>query len=88
MLPTMPADEPVYVLASISRSFGSKAAAQKEILTRKIASQRRFRAKELFCLHDTLNFMRAYPDNPQVLRRTTELAQSLRLDAMTRQSCG
>lgn len=81
ILPFMPADTPVFTLHAISRSFGSKAIVRKENLLRKIASQRRFRAKELTCLHDTLNFMRAYPDNPLILGRITELVRSLRRHA-------
>ncbi len=72
---------PVFTLHAISRSFGHEALVRKEKLLRKIASQRQFRAKELACLHDTLNFMRAYPDNARILRQTTELVPRLRENA-------
>jgi hypothetical protein len=75
------APSPVFALHAISRSFGAEAAHKKQTLLTKISSQRRFRVKELVCLHDTLNFMRAYPDNPRILERVRELVPSLRRHA-------
>ena len=71
-------DGPVFALHSISRVFGVEAAARKETLLKEIACLNRMRVNELTRLQDTLNFMRAYPDNRRILRLVTDLVAKLR----------
>ncbi len=71
-------DDPVHALEAISRTFGKTAAWRKAHLLREIGKAKRFRARDLPVLHDTLDFMRAYPDGPGVRKSVLELAAGLR----------
>lgn len=64
----MTADHPVDELFSVSRRFGPDARRRKLSLLARIADLSRLSRKHLVRLHDTLHFMRAYPDDPDVLR--------------------
>lgn len=72
-----PAD-PVPALQAISRTFGKTAAWRKAHLLKEITKRRKLRARDLPVLHDTLDFMRAYPDDPGLRRGILDLAARLR----------
>lgn len=74
----MATDDPVHALHALSRTFGRTAAWRKTHLLREIAKTKRFRARELLVLHDTLDFMRAYPDDPALRRSVLDQAARLR----------
>jgi hypothetical protein len=65
-------------LHSLSRSFGAAAARRKLDILNAIDDSPRIRARDLLALHDLLCFMRAYPDNAQVLARVEAMAAGLR----------
>jgi len=58
---------PVDELASLSRRFGRAERARKLDLLASIARLSRLSRQRLVKLHDTLHFMRAYPDDAEVL---------------------
>jgi hypothetical protein len=64
----MTVSHPVDALFALSRTFGSAAARQKLRLLRQTANLQRLSRAHLVRLHDTLYFMRAYPDDDAVLR--------------------
>ncbi|MHC4579465.1 MAG: hypothetical protein ACYTED_18920 [Planctomycetota bacterium] len=70
--------EPVAALDSLARTFGAGAARRKLAALDAIARARRLPVRDLLTLHDTLCFLRAYPDSPAVLRRVEALAAGLR----------
>jgi len=70
--------DPVGELQSVSRSFGAAAARRKRSLLRRIAGLKRIRVRDLRTLHDTLDFMRAYPDNADLRRAVLDTAAGLR----------
>jgi hypothetical protein len=70
--------EPIHALQAISRTFGKTAAWRKAHLLKEIAKTQRFRARDLLVLHDTLDFMRAYPDDAALRRSVLEQAARLR----------
>jgi hypothetical protein len=63
----MSAIHPVDRLFDLSRRFGVERANDKLELLGNIAALKRLSAKRMILLHDTLYFMRAYPDNSRVL---------------------
>ncbi|MGD8412970.1 MAG: hypothetical protein PVF33_01985 [Candidatus Latescibacterota bacterium] len=69
---------PIDRLVELSRSFGSDPAGKKLELLKEIARLDRFDSKRIVKLHDTLYFMRAYPDNEKILSAVTDMARSLR----------
>ena len=69
---------PIDRLAELSQSFGPKAVRDKLRILEDVARLERHSSRRLVKLHDTLYFMRAYPDNEDVLRAVTALARSLR----------
>jgi hypothetical protein len=69
---------PIDRLTAVSRSFGAKAAREKLAALAGIAQLERHGSRRLVELRDTLYFMRAYPDNEDVLHAATELSLSLR----------
>lgn len=64
-------------LHAISRSFGRTPAVEKRRLLDEIARAPRLRGRELALLADTLDFLRAYPDDAAVRRRIVALAARL-----------
>jgi hypothetical protein len=72
------ADEPIHALHAISRTFGKTATWRKGSLLRKIAKTKRFKPRDLLVLHDTLDFMRAYPDDADLRRRVLDQVARLR----------
>jgi hypothetical protein len=64
-------------LHAVSRTFGKPASATKLRLLEEIARAPRLKTRELRTLADTLEFMRAYPDNAAVLRRVQALVSRL-----------
>lgn len=69
---------PIAELATKSRVFGPVAAAAKKDLLRAIAAERSIGARALVSLHDTLCFLRAYPDDRAVLVAVEAVGSSLR----------
>jgi hypothetical protein len=65
-------------LAGLSHRFGREAAREKSSLLGDIAGMERCTPRRLIRLHDTLYFMRAYPDDGHVLRVVSSLLSSLR----------
>lgn len=65
-------------LAAISRDFGPGRPAEKLRLLADIGRSKKFSARSLVLLHDTLYFMRAYPDNARVLGAVRALTAGLR----------
>ncbi|MCE9595163.1 MAG: hypothetical protein K8S98_13335 [Planctomycetes bacterium] len=65
-------------LRECSRSFGAASAERKLALLAKLTRSERLTARELRVLHDTLQFIRAYPDDANVRRAALELATSFR----------
>ena len=63
----MSATSRVRALADCAHRFGADAARGKCALLDELASFRRFSARDLRLLHDTLSFLRAYPDSPDYL---------------------
>jgi hypothetical protein len=82
----MTASHPVDALFALSRTFGRTAASQKLRLLRETASLQRLSEAQIVRLHDTLYFMRAYPDNADVLRAVDSQIDKLRqvVDAYTK----
>jgi len=74
----MDTGDPVHALQALSRTFGKTAAWRKGRLLREIAKTKRFRARDLLVLHDTLDFMRAYPDDAALRRSVLDQAVRLR----------
>jgi hypothetical protein len=74
----MTTDHPIDRLAELSQSFGPKATREKLRVLEDVARLERHGSRRLVKLHDTLYFMRAYPDNEDVLRAVAALSQSLR----------
>jgi hypothetical protein len=74
----MTTTHPIDRLAGLSHRFGRKAAREKSSLLRDIARLKRHTPGRLIRLHDTLYFMRAYPDDDDVLLTVTSLVSSLR----------
>jgi len=74
----MTTTHPIDRLAELSQSFGPKAAREKLQVLKDVARLERHSSRRLIKLHDTLYFVRAYPDNEDVLRAVVALAQSLR----------
>ncbi|MFQ5505699.1 MAG: hypothetical protein ACE5F1_13015, partial [Planctomycetota bacterium] len=70
--------ESVPALMAVSRSFGRAAARRKKALLRGIAGRKRLSARELVVLGECLCFMRAYPDDPELLRLVEGLIAELR----------
>lgn len=73
-----PTAEPVAALRAVSHSFGKTAARSKLQLLRRVATTVELDAPALCELQDVLNFMRAYPDNPDVRAEVIALIQGLR----------
>ena len=63
-------------LEQLKDSFGGEFAGRKLDLLRMLNKSSLTRAKEVFRLHEVLCFLRAYPDNRQVL---TQIEQMRRL---------
>jgi hypothetical protein len=70
--------QPIDRLAATSRRFGRKEARKKLSLLENIAGAPIRSAKRIRILHDTLEFMRAYPDNADVLGAVQSLIRGLR----------
>jgi len=81
----MTTSHPVDELYAVSRTFGRVAARRKLRLLRKTAPPQHLSSKHIVLLHDTLYFMRAYPDNADVLRVVDSQIETLRqvVDAYT-----
>jgi hypothetical protein len=73
----MVSSHPVDRLAELSRTFGPASARDKLALLAEISRLQRHRIRRLRLLHDTLYYMRAYPDNPSVLHAVIDLSASL-----------
>jgi hypothetical protein len=69
---------PIEQLAAQSRTFGRAAAREKLRLLDEISRLKRHSARRIILLHDTLYFMRAYPDTPQILGAVESSIRSLR----------
>jgi len=69
---------PIAALAALSRSFGREAAREKKGLLEAVGGLRRVGARELVALHDTLCFLRAYPDDRAVLEAVLRVGSRLR----------
>ena len=65
-------------LQELSRSFGGDAAERKRTLLSEIQEARSISPRSLRLLHDTLEFMRAYPDDRALRGVVLELIDSLR----------
>ncbi|MCK5620604.1 MAG: hypothetical protein KAJ17_14450 [Candidatus Krumholzibacteria bacterium] len=74
----MKTDHPIDKLAALSRKFGPEIAIEKNRLLKEIDLSKRLSARRIKLLHDTLYFMRAYPDNEAVLRAVMSLTADLR----------
>jgi hypothetical protein len=74
----MSGTHPVLELSELSRIFRPDAAKRKLGLLRSLAVKKRLPARHLLHLHDTLYFMRAYPDSPAVLAEVEKLITGLR----------
>jgi hypothetical protein len=74
----MTTTHPIESLAGLSREFGREAARKKLLLLGDIARLTRHTSRRLVKLQDTLYFMRAYPDNADVLRAVASIVSSLR----------
>ena len=74
----MKTDHPIDKLAALSRKFGPEIAIEKNRLLKEIDLSTRLSARRIKLLHDTLYFMRAYPDNEAVLRAVVSLTADLR----------
>jgi hypothetical protein len=70
--------ETVQALATASRTFGPGAARKKARLLDNIVQMDRLPARDLLLLHDTVCFMRAYPDDGNILARIRKLVARLR----------
>ncbi len=79
------ATHPVDELYALSRSFGAREAARKLELLRRIAALKSLSTGRVVRLHDTLYFMRAYPDDAAVLGAVLTAVSALRdrVDAHT-----
>jgi hypothetical protein len=64
----MSTSHPVDELASVAHEFGPAKARVKLRLLREIARMDSLSSRRIVRLHDTLYFLRAYPDNPGVLK--------------------
>jgi len=64
-------------LHAVSRQFGARAARTKTRLLDEIAASRRPSQRAARLLGETLEFMRAYPDDARVLRRVHALIPRL-----------
>jgi hypothetical protein len=73
----MTSDHPIDRLAAVAHGFGRDAAREKQRLLGEIPRLRRLSARRVILLQDTLNLLRAYPDNESVLRVVGELVASL-----------
>ncbi len=82
----MTASNPVDELYAVSRTFGRAAARRKLRLLRETANPQRLSKNRIVRLHDTLYFIRAYPDNADVLRAVDSQIDTLRqvVDAYTK----
>lgn len=69
---------PIAELAAKSRSFSPDAARDKKRLLEVIAGERRIGARDLVALHDTLCFLRAYPDSRAILEAVETVGSRLR----------
>ena len=74
----MTLDDPIGALNAICRSFGREAAARKHALLDQIEVQDEIPVEQLLLLHDTLDFLRAYPDDARLRRRVKQLGSGLR----------
>src|SRR3972149_4052888 len=74
----MGGESPVQTLRRLSRSFGAGPARRKVELLQCIARIPRLPARELVGLQQTLCFMRASPDDAEVLRGVVRVAGGLR----------
>ena len=70
--------DPIEALNAICRNFGREAAARKHALLDQIEAQDGIPAEDLLLLHDTLDFLRAYPDDARLRRRVKQLGSGLR----------
>lgn len=68
---------PVQKLSELSRTFGPEAAAEKRRLMEEIRGARRLSRGDQRLLEGTVQFIRAYPDNPRVLSLARELSARL-----------
>jgi hypothetical protein len=71
-------ESPVQTLLRLSRSFGAGPARRKAELLQRIARIPRLAARELLALQKTLCFLRASPDDAEVLRGVARAAASMR----------
>jgi len=69
---------PVARLDSIARSHGRDAAREKAKLLSEIEQQKRISIADIASLHDTLEYMRAYPDDARLLARVRAVIRRLR----------
>jgi hypothetical protein len=74
----MSTPHPVDALETTARAFGSDAAREKLRLLRRIGRIESFSARRIVRLHDTLYFMRAYPDDARVLDAVRAKISALR----------
>ena len=89
-MPAHNSQDSIRALAELSRKFGSSSAVQKVRLLNAIAQERRVGVRALIRLHDTLCFMRAYPDDRRVLDAVEAVSRRLRdwvLELPAGQSC-
>jgi len=71
-------DDPVAELIALSRTFGGRAAAAKKACLRAIARRDRLARGALCALHETLCFLRAHPDDAELLDLVIGMADHLR----------
>jgi hypothetical protein len=69
---------PVEELFALCRRFGAAEAGRKALLLETVTSLTSLSAKRIRLLHDTLYFMRAYPDNAHVLGAVVNAIAGLR----------
>lgn len=83
----MATPHPVDRLAGLSRQFGPGRSQEKLRLLEEIAALKRHSSRRLVLLHDTLCYMRAYPDSARVLSAVCALCDELR-DLVERRTGG
>ena len=74
----MPLEDPIQALQAICRRFGREAAARKHALLDEIEALDAIPVEDLLLLHDTLDFLRAYPDDARLRRRVERMGSGLR----------